>query len=130
MKTLKMALILIATLVPGRLMPAAQTVQKKNSSIKVTNKQKKALAALGTEKILHPTAPKTQSDLFRSIESKEEKKLTEELLKNDLDEKTWLIIKSLKPGQSTDNIKGKSGKQYSIRVRTNGAFDIAAATKK
>ena len=130
MKTLQMALILITILLPGILMPAAQAVQKKNNAVKETTKQKKALAALSTEKILHPTAPKTQRDLFRSIESKEEKKLTEELLKNDLDEKTWLIVKSLKPGQSTDNIKGKSGKQYSIKVRTNGAFDISAATKK
>lgn len=86
---------------------------------------KKEFALISAKKTLHPTLPETQKQLIDALETPAEKKIAENVAKSDFNEKTWLIIKSLQPGQFITNAKGKSGRLYMFKVRRDGSLQIA-----
>lgn len=85
---------------------------------------KQNFALISTEKTLHPTLPKNKEQLLETLETPAEKKLTETIVQNDFDAKTWSIIKSLKPGQFVTMVKGKSGRIYAFKAQRNGSLQI------
>lgn len=107
----------------------SESAQAPTGMVKKAITTLKAEAAFETVQLLHPRAPKTNAELVRSIESKEEKKIAEHVAKNDFDSKTWLIIKSLRPGQLTANVPGISGKKYTIKVNRDRSLDITLSKK-
>ena len=85
---------------------------------------KQDFALIGTEKTLHPTLPNNTGKLLETLETPAEKKLTEAIVQNDFDAKTWSIIKSLKPGQFVTMVKGKSKRIYAFKAQRDGSLHI------
>jgi hypothetical protein len=94
-------------------------------SNKTLHNTEQALAALSADKIVHPKL----STLEELLASKETRQIAENIVKSDFDEKTWFIIKSLKPGQFTQ-ATGQSGKSYMFKVNHDGSLNIIITRKK
>lgn len=120
MKNLTIVLFLVA----GLAMNSLQAKREKPLS------EQEIVAVVAAEKALHPkkNGPKNSGQLFKSLESPEEFKPTEELVKNDVGQQKWFYIKSLKPYQITQ-VTGKSGKVYLINMQNNGTLSISLAKK-